>query len=184
MTISIEEMVKRHLDTLPKRKVLPEILDEMGDNIRSAAEAARKGEEAARIAKQAAHLASKASKEAERRAEEAAEESKRAATLAITKAEKVSNKAIKASEKVLLRIESLEQRLKNLEETMPKEVVVVIREISREEAKTEIVRLFKKGKILYYSDIARELSLDLELVVDICEELRKQGEITIDAGVS
>ena len=62
--------------------------------------------------------------------------------------------------------------------------VIVIREISGEEAKTEIVRLFKQGKILYYSDIARKLHLDLELVVDICNELQKQGEIAIDARVS
>ena len=74
--------------------------------------------------------------------------------------------------------------MSDIEESVPRETVVVIREISREEARTEIVRLFKEGKVLYYSDIARELRLDLELVVNICEELQKQGEIAIDAGVS
>ena len=34
MSISIDEMVKRHLETLPKPKPLPQILDEMDDNIR------------------------------------------------------------------------------------------------------------------------------------------------------
>ena len=53
------------------RRPLPEILDEMDENIRAAAEAARRAEEAARAAKQAAVDATKASNEAEKRAEEA-----------------------------------------------------------------------------------------------------------------
>jgi Mn-dependent DtxR family transcriptional regulator len=60
----------------------------------------------------------------------------------------------------------------------------VLREISKEEATNEIRRIFSSGKTLYYSDIAKELGLDLELVVDICNELQKQGDITIDARVS
>ena len=52
-------------------KPLPQILDEMDENIRAAAEAARKAEEAARAAKQAAGDAHRASTEAEKRAEEA-----------------------------------------------------------------------------------------------------------------
>lgn len=59
--------------------------------------------------------------------------------------------------------------------------VVVPREISNEEAEKEIRELFSKGKTLYYSDITQELRLDLELVVNICNELQKQGEITVDA---
>jgi len=52
-------------------KGLPQILDELDDNIRAAAEAARKAEEAARAAKDAANAATIASKKAEKRAEEA-----------------------------------------------------------------------------------------------------------------
>ena len=182
MTMSIDEMVKRHLDTLPKE--LPEILDEIEGHIHAATSAAR-------LAKQAADAAAKAANEAGQRAQEAglagvkaAETATAAATKAAVRAEKASNKAIKASEEVLKRIESLEKRLNSLEEAVPVEAVVVLREISREDAKTEIVRLFKEGKVLYYSDIARKLCLDLEMVVNICEELQKQGEIAVDAGVS
>jgi len=49
-----------------------------------------------------------------------------------------------------------------------------------EEATEEIRQLFSSGRTLYYSDIAEELRLDLELVVDICHELQESGEIGID----
>jgi hypothetical protein len=229
MPMSIDEMVRRHLETLPKPKPLPQILNEMDDNIRAAAEAARKAEEAATLGRQAAVAATKASVEAAKRAEEAriagkevaeaaicaankaaatAEETAKAARLAAeqaaekaeeaneiarkaakafreatknaaTKAGKASSRAIKASEAVLQRIESLEQRLRDVEESISREAVVVIREISREEAKTEIERLFQDGKVLYYSDIARQLRIDLELAVDICEELSKEGKVRV-----
>ena len=45
------------------------------------------------------------------------------------------------------------------------------------ESKQKIERLFKKCKTLWYSDIAETLGLDLELVVDICEELIEEGKI-------
>ncbi len=54
-------------------KPLPIILDEMDDNIRAAAEAARRAEEAARCAKQAPVVATKASDEAKRAGQEAAD---------------------------------------------------------------------------------------------------------------
>jgi len=57
--------------------------------------------------------------------------------------------------------------------------IVVLREIGKEEAKMEIERLFARGKTLCYSDIAKKLRIDLELVVDICEELLKEGKIKI-----
>ena len=63
-----------------------------------------------------------------------------------------------------------------------KEEIVVLREISRDEAKAEIERLFAEGKTVYYSDIAKKLRIDLELVVDICEELFKEGKIRIADG--
>jgi len=62
--------------------------------------------------------------------------------------------------------------------------MIILREISREEAGKEISALFSNGHTLYYSDIAEELRLDLELVVDICNELQENGEIAVDARVS
>lgn len=63
---------------------------------------------------------------------------------------------------------------------VPQEKIVVLREISRDKAMEEIRKLFASGKILYYSDIASQLRLDLELVVDICRELMARGEIAVD----
>ena len=82
------------------------------------------------------------------------------------------------------RIGAIEKRLANIEASILEERTIVLREISREEAKEEIRNLFSTGRTLYYSDIARDLSLDLEMVVDICNELQKSGEVSIDAGVS
>ncbi|MBL7126640.1 MAG: hypothetical protein ISS58_05485 [Dehalococcoidales bacterium] len=76
------------------------------------------------------------------------------------------------------------QRLLELESSISGEEAIVIREITREEAKQEIRQLFKSGRTLYYSDIARELKLDLELVVEICNELQESGLVEVDARVS
>lgn len=60
--------------------------------------------------------------------------------------------------------------------------VVVLREITREQAKHEIRELFGGGRVLDYEAIVTELSLDLELVVNICDELIQEGAIGPDAG--
>jgi len=73
----------------------------------------------------------------------------------------------------------LEKRMNVLERKLPEENVIVLREISRDEAKAEIASLFSEGRTLYYSDIAKELQLDLELVVDSCNELMNEGEISV-----
>ena len=77
-------------------------------------------------------------------------------------------------------IEQIKQKLSELEERIPEERVIVLKEISREEAKEEMRQLFSSGRTLYYSDIAEELRLDLELVVDICRELEENGEVEVD----
>lgn len=82
------------------------------------------------------------------------------------------------------RIRAVEERLANIEATIPKERVMILQEISKEEAKEEIRNLFSTGRTLYYSDIAEELRLDLEMVVEICNELQESGEISIHARVS
>jgi len=81
-------------------------------------------------------------------------------------------------------LKQAKQRLAELEDRISGEEVIVLRDIAREEAKQEIEQLFKSGRTLYYSDIARELKLDLELVVDICNELQESGVVEVDAGVS
>lgn len=56
---------------------------------------------------------------------------------------------------------------------------ITLRDISRKQARKEILDLFKSGETLYYSDIAERLRLDLKMVVDICNELEKQGQIGV-----
>jgi len=77
------------------------------------------------------------------------------------------------------RIRAVEERLAKIEASLPKERVLILREISREEAREEIRNLFSTGRTLYYSDIAEQLRLDLKLVVDICSELQSKGEIEV-----
>ena len=45
--------------------------------------------------------------------------------------------------------------------------------------KDKIEQLFKSSGILYYSDIANKLGLDLEVVVNICQELMNEGKIEV-----
>lgn len=89
-------------------------------------------------------------------------------------------------ENVLLHneLERIQQRLLELEERVSREKVIVLRDITREEAKQEIRKLFSSGQTFYYSDIVQELKLDLETVVGICNELEEEGEIGVDARVS
>ncbi len=77
----------------------------------------------------------------------------------------------------------IRQRLAELEERMPEEKVIILRQIPKEQAKQEIHQLFSTGRALYYSDIAEELQLDLQLVVEICRELEEGGEVEVDDSV-
>ena len=57
---------------------------------------------------------------------------------------------------------------------------VILRAIPRAQAREEILRLFKAAKrTLFYSDVAEELNLDLELVVELCTELEREGHIGV-----
>ena len=71
---------------------------------------------------------------------------------------------------------TLTARVPELEENSV-ENVIDLREITKEEARDEIIDLFATGEILYYSDIAFRLRLDLEMVVDICHQLKEDGLI-------
>ena len=59
--------------------------------------------------------------------------------------------------------------------------VIVLRTVNRQEATQEIVELFQARETLFYSDIAKRLRLDLQTVVEICQELIEAEEIEIDA---
>jgi len=59
--------------------------------------------------------------------------------------------------------------------------IIVLREISREDAKKEILGLLDnlKGEQIYPSDIADKLSIDFLMVMDILDELEKEEEIEV-----
>lgn len=78
-------------------------------------------------------------------------------------------------------ITKLTRRLDQLMQTIGVEETVVLREVGMEQAKQEIKDLFASSdRTLYYSDIAEALGLDLKVVVRVCKELMKEGEITTD----
>jgi len=79
------------------------------------------------------------------------------------------------------KLAQVEQRLAELE---AKEKIIILKEVTKEEAKEEIRQLFTSGRTLYYSDIVTELRLDLEMVVGICGELQKEGKIVVDGSLS
>jgi hypothetical protein len=168
---------------LVMRKSLPQILDEMDANIRAAIEASLRAMEAAKAAGEAAEAAIKASDEVENRAEQARRAGEKAASEAVAaskEASKNTNKALSDSKAELLQyIKSLEERINKIEDTLPEEEIIILREISKDEAKREISKLFSKGKTLYYSDIAKQLGLNLKLVVEVCNELQKDKEIEV-----
>lgn len=71
------------------------------------------------------------------------------------------------------KIEAVEAKLQKGQE----ERVIVLRSISKEEAKQEILALFQDGQVHDYGEIAETLRLDLQTVVDLCNELEKGGVI-------
>jgi len=79
-------------------------------------------------------------------------------------------------ERIDYRISELIER-RNIEQGEDTEEVTMLRSISREQAKEEIMELLDKSDKLYYSDIAEKLKLDLKEVVEIIEELEAEGEV-------
>ena len=77
------------------------------------------------------------------------------------------------------RVATLEEQVAHLEENSVGKVIV-LREITKEEAKREIIDLFATEETLYYSDISERLCIDLEKVVEICRELKAEGAIRVD----
>ena len=151
---------------------------------RAANEAATKAENTAMAAREVAEGAARKAEEVDIGARHTAEAFEKAAEAATRASKEAAAEAVREGEEaikteLLPRIEMLEKRLKNIEDTSPKQQTIILREITKEEAMQEIEELFKKGDTLFYSDIAEKLHIDLELVVDICEELIKKGKVEI-----
>jgi len=77
------------------------------------------------------------------------------------------------------RVKILEKEVQSLSQTahLVQEKVIVLRTLTREEAKQEIIQLFKTGETLDYGDVAERVRIDLPLVVEICNELQNEGLI-------
>jgi len=79
------------------------------------------------------------------------------------------------------RVAALEHKVDELKTSTTEAEVIVLRTITSDRARQEIMELFHSGETLFYSDIAQRLRIDLATVVEICEELRDAGEIEVDA---
>lgn len=80
------------------------------------------------------------------------------------------------------RITTLEKKAEMMKTSLAEEEkkrVIVLRTISREQAKQEALGLFRKGEPLLYADVAQRLRIGLAEAVEICEELIAEGEVTL-----
>ncbi len=96
------------------------------------------------------------------------------------KIERLVERQNRQMEKMMAHNSRLVNEIKTLVQfisSQSKEHIVVLRDVDREQAKREIEALFKEGGTIYYGDIVERLGLDLELVVDICNELEGKGII-------
>jgi hypothetical protein len=79
------------------------------------------------------------------------------------------------------RLRSIEANTLSDEDEILEENPVIVEEypidVSRQEAKRMILKLFEEKGELGYSEIVSNLNLDLELVVEICDELEQEKKI-------
>ena len=67
--------------------------------------------------------------------------------------------------------------ISRLTEQLCSRETIEIREIPREQAKQEVLQYIQAKGRGSYSTIVEALTLDLQLVVELCEELAKEGKI-------
>ncbi len=78
----------------------------------------------------------------------------------------------------LLKLEKELEEIKKANEPR----IIVLQEISREEAKKRIVRLINgldKNEQIYPDEIADKLSIDFQIVMDVLAELEKNGKVEV-----
>lgn len=75
------------------------------------------------------------------------------------------------------KISALEEEIEKLKKaTSPN--VIILQEVTYEEAKSMVEDYLKTNKTAYISEIVEDLRLDLELVHQIIEELKTENKIT------
>lgn len=78
------------------------------------------------------------------------------------------------------RLARLEQESAARRTDSPDEIII-LREIGKAEARREIIELFRSGRPLDQADLADALSLELGLVMEICDELLAEGVVAFYA---
>ena len=76
------------------------------------------------------------------------------------------------------RLTELEREVETTKAAQPDDVIV-IREISKEQARNEIIKSFEAGEPLDQADLADALSLEISLVVEVCNELIEEGAVVL-----
>jgi len=74
------------------------------------------------------------------------------------------------------RVTELEQSIEAIKAAQADEIIV-LREVSHNEARREILDALEAGEPLDQADLAEGLSLELSLVVDVCNELVAEGVV-------
>lgn len=93
-----------------------------------------------------------------------------------SKIEELSNQVTKLTEQVNRLERVINEAFKRMETMQVRsEDVMILRTITRDQAKKEILDLLDKSDKLYYYDIAEALQLDLEQVVELMSELESEG---------
>jgi len=55
--------------------------------------------------------------------------------------------------------------------------IIELQDISKDEAKKQIINYFKKHKTAWISELAENLLIDIELIIDITNDLEKEGKL-------
>lgn len=55
--------------------------------------------------------------------------------------------------------------------------IIELQDISRDEAKKQIISYLKEHKTAYISQLSEQLRLDIELIIDITNELEQEGKL-------
>ena len=74
------------------------------------------------------------------------------------------------------RLTELEREVEVTKAAQPDDIIV-IREISKEQARKEIIESFESGEPLDQADLADTLSLEISLVIEVCNELIEEGVV-------
>ena len=74
------------------------------------------------------------------------------------------------------RLIELEREVETTKAAQPDDIIV-IREISKEQARKEIIKSFEAGEPLDQADLADTLALEISLVIEVCNELIEEGVV-------